>query len=90
MNICCLFILNILIFFAMVFPSKEQGYPKMHRFSYICQRWGKNSYCRKVCRLHKGGYGYCYMGACYCESLKSNNINFGDVYVNYCNASIYA
>ncbi|XP_023230234.1 lipolysis-activating peptide 1-alpha chain-like [Centruroides sculpturatus] len=68
--------------------KKEGGYPRYFSFGYKCQRWGVNEYCQDVCKLHKGGYGYCYGGECYCEGLTDETKYFWDVYRKYCKNSL--
>uniref|UniRef100_A0A2I9LP42 Lipolysis-activating peptide 1-alpha chain n=1 Tax=Centruroides hentzi TaxID=88313 RepID=A0A2I9LP42_9SCOR len=92
MKICGLFTI-IFIFCCLeieeICGEKEGGYPRYFSFAYKCQRWGENEYCRDVCKLHKGNYGYCYAGECYCEGLTDENKYFWNVYRKYCNNPLF-
>uniref|UniRef100_A0A1E1WWG0 Putative scorpion toxin n=1 Tax=Tityus obscurus TaxID=1221240 RepID=A0A1E1WWG0_TITOB len=92
MKICALFtIISILCIFEIrnVGGETDGGYPRYFSFGYKCQDWGVNEYCQTVCKLHRGNYGYCFAGDCYCEGLTEENKLFWNVYRKYCKNPLF-
>nr|P84810.1 RecName: Full=Lipolysis-activating peptide 1-alpha chain; Short=BotLVP1-alpha; Short=LVP1-alpha; Contains: RecName: Full=Neurotoxin BmKBTx-like; Flags: Precursor [Buthus occitanus tunetanus] len=51
---------------------------------YYCTILGENEYCKKICRIHGVRYGYCYDSACWCETLKDEDVSVWNAVKKHC------